>query len=176
MAITPPTDLVLDVMRAAGPDASDALASRLGRVGPASTTATADQALAFNETMKSEAKAAAPASSDILPLGHHESRKASPYEKFEAFVLRSFVESMLPSEESGFYGDGAGANIWRSMMAEQVGDQIAKDGGIGIAEMLERRAEQSKSGQLADISTDAATAGMNAVKARASVLQGLEDL
>ncbi|WP_416186596.1 rod-binding protein [Fulvimarina uroteuthidis] len=60
----------------------------------------------------------------------------SPMQQFEAFALRSFVESMLPSEATNFFGAGTAGNIWRSMMAEQLGNQLARGGGIGIADMI----------------------------------------
>lgn len=72
-------------------------------------------------------------------LVRHEARKVSPEEKFEGFVLRTFVEEMLPSEEGGFFGTGMAGNVWRSMLAEQIGDELAASGGVGIAEMLAKR-------------------------------------
>ena len=72
------------------------------------------------------------------PRVAHEVDKLSPMQEFESFALRSFVESMLPSEASNFFGSGTAGNIWRSMMAEQIGEQIARAGGIGIAETIAR--------------------------------------
>ncbi|EAU41515.1 hypothetical protein FP2506_13819 [Fulvimarina pelagi HTCC2506] len=72
------------------------------------------------------------------PRAAHEVDKLSPLQEFESFALRSFVESMLPSEASNFFGSGTAGNIWRSMMAEQIGEQITRAGGIGIAEMVAR--------------------------------------
>ena len=63
----------------------------------------------------------------------------SPTRQFESFVLRSFVESMLPQENSEYFGTGTAGKIWKSMLAERIGDEMAKDGGIGIADMLEKR-------------------------------------
>lgn len=56
--------------------------------------------------------------------------------QFESFVLRSFVETMLPKDNSSFFGSGTAGGIWRSMMAERLGDEIAAAGGIGIADLL----------------------------------------
>ncbi len=71
---------------------------------------------------------------------HHQSSRSAelrPLQKFESFVLRSFVESMLPSENTSFFGTGTAGNIWRSMLAEHIGDEMASAGGVGIAKMLE---------------------------------------
>lgn len=63
----------------------------------------------------------------------------SPTQQFESFVLRSFVETMLPKDNESFFGSGTAGSIWKSMLAERIGDEMAKDGGIGIAELLEKR-------------------------------------
>jgi flagellar protein FlgJ len=67
----------------------------------------------------------------------------SPTQQFESFVLRSFVESMLPQENSEYFGTGTAGKIWKSMLAERIGDEMAKDGGIGIAEMLGERGSKA---------------------------------
>ncbi|ADZ72282.1 rod-binding protein [Polymorphum gilvum] len=141
MAIAPPTDLVLDVARAADPQALRAAADKLQRLayaaGPGSES--------FSETLGQ-------ASSDAVPVHlrssaasarvamHNETtlagRAASPVQKFEALVLQQFVESMLPDDAESVFGSGTAGGIWKSMLAEQIGTQIAARGGIGIAEIL----------------------------------------
>ncbi|ORE97985.1 rod-binding protein [Aurantimonas sp. 22II-16-19i] len=83
------------------------------------------------------------AETTIRPLVKHEARKAPPLEQFEGFVLRTFIESMLPSENSAFFGEGTAGSIWRSMMAEEIGNEIAKAGGIGIADTIARKDDPS---------------------------------
>jgi Rod binding domain-containing protein len=58
------------------------------------------------------------------------------YRKFEAFVLQVFVETMLPQKADDLFGKGTAGGIWRSMMAEQLGNQLAQGKGIGIAKQL----------------------------------------
>ena len=74
-----------------------------------------------------------------MNLVKHEVRKAPPLEQFEGFVLRTFIESMLPTENSAFFGEGTAGSIWRSMMAEEIGNEIAKGGGIGIADTIAKK-------------------------------------
>ena len=50
--------------------------------------------------------------------------------------MTSFVESMLP-KDAELFGDKQSAGVYRSMMAEQFANQIAKAGGIGIAKAVE---------------------------------------
>lgn len=62
-----------------------------------------------------------------------------PAQQFEAFVLQSFVESMLPKEDSAYFGEGTAGTIWKSMLAERIGAEMAAAGGVGIAAILEKR-------------------------------------
>ena len=54
---------------------------------------------------------------------------------FEAVVLRTFVEAMLPEE--GF-GNGTAGHMWRGQMAGVLADTLTKGGGIGIAAALRK--------------------------------------
>jgi Rod binding domain-containing protein len=57
-------------------------------------------------------------------------------EKFEAFVLQTWLETLLPKTEGGSFGTDGSANVWRSMMAEQLGMQLARSGGVGLQKIL----------------------------------------
>ena len=58
------------------------------------------------------------------------------YRDFEAMVLKSFIGSMLPAEAANLYGSGTAGDIWKGMMAEQLGKALAEGGGLGIASQL----------------------------------------
>ena len=145
MIVTPPTDLVLDVLqsadpvtqraataklealRSAGADFSAELDSRVGETTSATgdqSATTADAGAVLGATGAASARVVnAPPSSDV-------------YRKFEAFVLQVFVETMLPEQAQDIFGKGTAGGIWRSMLAEQLGNQLAKGKGIGIAKQL----------------------------------------
>ena len=91
------------------------------------------------KTTADTAKATVPEKSISYVYRGSKSGVMSPTQQFESFVLRSFVESMLPQENSEYFGTGTAGKIWKSMLAERIGDEMAKDGGIGIADMLEKR-------------------------------------
>ncbi len=57
-------------------------------------------------------------------------------EKLEAAVLQSFVKSMLPKDMETVYGGGTAGSMWQGLMAEQLANQLAKSGAVGLAEML----------------------------------------
>ena len=66
--------------------------------------------------------------------------QASPEQRFEAFLLQKFVSEMLPGNAESFFGKGNAGEIWKSLLAEQLGEQIAQSGVTGIAERLSRQA------------------------------------
>lgn len=140
MAISPPSDLVLDVVRAADP----------AQVQEAQAKLKSNRA-AFEATSLAEAGAGFQAAVGILNRDAATSGAAATVSaaggkaavpehlrKFESMVLQNFVKSMLPSDSEEIYGKGTAGEIWRGMMAEQLGESIAKGGGIGIAESLAR--------------------------------------
>ncbi|NBN79358.1 hypothetical protein GWI72_13860 [Microvirga tunisiensis] len=149
MAIAPPTDLVLDVARAADPGTARLAAARLERLSYAAAMPGAasgvDEGL-FSEALDAAAAGdAGPADVSALPGGGGPSRVAmlnatavangslSPAQKFEAMILQQFVDGMMPDDAASVYGAGMAGSMWKSMLAEQISTQIAARGGIGIA-------------------------------------------
>ncbi len=55
---------------------------------------------------------------------------------FEAFVLQSFIQEMLPDGADSVVGKGIAGEVWKSMLAENVAKEIAKSGDIGIASRI----------------------------------------
>jgi hypothetical protein len=130
-------DLITDVINAADPAAQRNAASRLERMTPA-------QQAEFASVLKGEFTAgqaqspAAPLGAPVptTPMIRQSEGSNGVYRKFEAFVLQMFVEAMLPKDSEQVFGKGSAGNIWRSMMAEQIGNEVAKGKGIGIAQQL----------------------------------------
>lgn len=120
MAIATSGDLILDVVRAADPAAAEAARAKL-----ASFTARAEGA-------KFDPATAVPGA----PRGKAATPEA--FARFEAMVLQSFIQTMLPEDTESVYGGGMAGEMWQSMLAEQLGTTIAKRGGIGIAERVLR--------------------------------------
>ena len=54
-------------------------------------------------------------------------------------TLATMIEAAMPDDASSAYGSGTAGSVWKSMMAEQLGKQMAKAGGIGLASQLEAR-------------------------------------
>ena len=54
---------------------------------------------------------------------------------------------MLPDESEDVYGKGNAGEMWKSMMAEQLGTTLAESGGVGIAEQMYDQALQRVRGE-----------------------------
>ena len=63
-------------------------------------------------------------------------RRLDAYGQFEAFVLQSCIQSMLPRNATNVYGKGSAGEFWRSMLAEKMGEELARSGQVGIARRL----------------------------------------
>ncbi|RWO96952.1 rod-binding protein, partial [Mesorhizobium sp.] len=61
---------------------------------------------------------------------------ANKFKKFEAMVLQTFIQNMLPKDTEGVYGKGLAGDMWKSQLAERVADVMAERGGIGIAKSM----------------------------------------
>ncbi len=136
MSIFPATDIISDVARAADPGKVRTAIKRLEDIG-GEKLLNADASFAVTKAalapVRIEARpmtidGAAPTATRTEPL--------DPMQKFEAFLLQSWLEALLPKEGSGAYGHGPGADIWRSMMAEQLSTQVVRAGGVGLHRLL----------------------------------------
>ena len=141
MIVTATSDLVLDVLDAADPVSQRAATAKLDALKSSDTdfsatmdaeakAATADQSAAKIAETQSSAINGAPVQVIKAPAS------GEVYRKFEAFILQTFVETMLPKESEQVFGKGTAGGIWKSMLAEQLGAQLAKGKGIGIAKQL----------------------------------------
>jgi flagellar protein FlgJ len=145
MAIQPPSDIVLDVARAADPERAAAVARRLtGLAAPADATdAGADFSAALDQANPAPSTASAPIAgafdmrARLADTAQAQSDKAKQAQvQFEAVLLNSFVSEMLPKDTPEAYGQGLAGEMWRSMLADQVSRKIASSGTLGIGQRL----------------------------------------
>lgn len=142
MAISPPSDIVLDVARAADPDAvGSARAALANRTSPAFVS---DASFTVSGTVAG--MTTGPAATD---------KTANSMKKFEAMVLQTFIQNMLPKNAEDVYGKGMAGDMWKSLMAQQMADALADRGGIGIADKLlkDRYVDGDKTLPLGPVST-----------------------
>ncbi|MCO6051072.1 rod-binding protein [Mesorhizobium sp. RP14(2022)] len=124
MAISPVSDIVKDVVDAAEPQAVAAARARLAQSAvPAS--AESFETVAANLDVKPAADAVARPAQEL-----------DPTQKFEAMVLGTFMETLLPDDTESAYGGGMAGGMWKSLLAQKLGTELAQRGGIGIADRL----------------------------------------
>lgn len=136
MSIQPPSDIVLDVAQAADPVKSMAATQRLMRIaGP--DTASGD----FSEVLENVSTPPNNAanlrtrlnfmggSPGINQLGPADAQTKA-YKGLEALIFQNLFETTLPHDES--LGPGMAGDVWRSMLAEQLGKQTANMIDLGI--------------------------------------------
>ena len=161
MAVTIPSDLVLDVMRNATP-------LRTGRVAgieiPAVETGGSPKPF-FSGVLNGLSRVKEPgdeliggvleavdggiatsAINRLQALGEDfhaantataDAKHASPQVAFEQMVIRSMFETMLPAANSGIYGqEGSSSGVWRSLFADSLATAYVDSGGLGIAVSL----------------------------------------
>ena len=176
MAINPPSDLVMDVARAADPQAYRLAAERLksisantGPTGAGADTGLPRNFVRFSESLGSGVR--------VNPESQNATNPA--YRKFEAFMLQSFVQSMFTSDTTATFGKGIAGEYWKSMMAEAMANKMADTGGVGIARMLEaqaalkQRAENSATLALGDVVNDLGQ-GMSKDAVSKDIIHGFE--
>lgn len=147
MAINPPSDIVLDAVLAADPAKYRAAAERLRRAAGDAGAVDADFATTISELQdwqtsitREDAPAGvqspSPTSPPVMARASGASKPPDAYAQLEAFVLQSFIQSMLPQNAQGFFGKGTAGDVWKSMLAEKLGAQIASSGQVGLAKRL----------------------------------------
>lgn len=137
MAVSLPSDLIVDVMRNADSSRRGAAVARLRSLGETDFASAVDgiaRAAPVQEVVA--ASFASPALSSSPGRVKHMAGNVEAYRGFEHMVLRNLFESLLPEEKSGAFGGGPSAGVWRSMAADQLAGVYAAGGGVGIARML----------------------------------------
>jgi len=133
MAISPLSDIVLDVTRAADPQTYRASVEKLQQ--SRAVTGVKFDALSHSLAMENMRPPATVKEQAALE---------NPHRQFEAFMLQSFIMNMFTSDTSSVFGKGAGADFWKGMLAEKLADEMAQGGGIGVARLLDERARADK--------------------------------
>nr|WP_246451053.1 rod-binding protein [Rhizobium paranaense] len=128
--------MVLDVVKAANPADVQAAQEKLAANRAAfAATSLAENGNGFASTVSALDSAATKAGLSNANTHTAQTKVPQAYHKFEAMVLQNFVKNMLPNSET-LYGKGSAGEIWKGMMAEQLGNTLAKNGGVGIAEQM----------------------------------------
>jgi flagellar protein FlgJ len=174
MAFNPSTDVVQEVLNAADPSRASVATQRLTAL--ASSNAPAADFSADLDRVASSAPAipaplasAADARSRLAETPNGSDRLNQAKAQFEAMMLTPLVGEMLPKDASNVFGSGTAGDMWRSMLAEQVSQQIAKSGKLGLARRLFATHELAPRGGVAHLG-QAAKAASDAAQMSANIL------
>jgi hypothetical protein len=147
MAINPGSDLLTDALLAAEPQRAKAASERLAALAVNSGS----EAPAFEEALAAESPAPvavaskSPLTVSVGSQATFVAKPAHPYQQFEAVMLKSFFETMLPSKANSVFGSGLAGDVWKSMFAQSLATAVSETKGVGVARQLEARAQNNKS-------------------------------
>lgn len=152
MAISTKTDIVLGVSLAADPlkymeamerlrqldpgqggDFSSVLSEQGAHGRNAGSTGDLSQGAGPEDALGTGPQVPTPAQA---PVRRKASGPKDVYGQLEAFVMQTFIQSMLPKDATAVFGKGTAGEVWRSMMAEKMGAEAARSGKLGIASRL----------------------------------------
>ena len=83
--------------------------------------------------------AARGASNAQIKPGMNAAQARQAAEDFEAVFISQMLSPMFESlQDDGYFGGGPGEDIYRSMLVEQYGKSIARAGGFGLSDSVNR--------------------------------------
>lgn len=123
MSIRPPTDLVLDVVRAADPARAAAASARLARADAATPSQPFDAAMRLASAKPAQSPGQAP-------------KKDAVGQGLEELLMRQMVQDALPKKAAAVYGAGTAGDVWRGFFAEQLAKAMTNSGRVGLASHL----------------------------------------
>ncbi len=134
MAISPASDLILDVARAADPQKAMATTKALA-------AASGDVSSEFVAALDRLPPAAAPPrgltyKNPVVSLTERETPARKAEIGLEGMLLKNMIDQMLPKDASDVYGAGVAGDVWKSMLSEKIAGEIAKSGALKIGERL----------------------------------------
>jgi hypothetical protein len=133
VSISPVSDIVLDVIKAADPVTSKAAIERLSRLSEGSKA----QATGFDHVFSSFSLR--PSEHPPVRDGTH-TRSTGPapdartkaYKGLEQLVLRTLIDTVLPKDTSGFFGNGSAGNIYRSFLTDELAAVMSRSVDLHI--------------------------------------------
>ncbi len=137
MAISPPSDLVLDVVQAANP-ADVQAAQEKARGNRAAFARYQPRGKRQWFRLHVDALNSAATQAGLSNANTHTAPTKVPqvYRKFESHGAAEFRKEHAAEQRNTLWQRAPPAEIWKGMMAEQLGNTLAKNGGVGIAEKM----------------------------------------
>jgi hypothetical protein len=126
MSIRPPSDLVIDVVRAADPARAAAASQRLARAEAATP---AGSLAPFDARMNVAAAKAAPG----VNANSSANANAKVGQGLEELLMRQMLQDALPKKAEAVFGAGTAGEIWRGFFAEHLAHALSASGRVGLS-------------------------------------------
>jgi hypothetical protein len=135
MAISPASDIILDVARAADPQKASATTRALAEGAGAG-----EAAAAFSQALDGVSAPTTGIYSYHNPgattLGATGSAAQKATVGLESVLLKNFIDQMLPKDAVDVFGGGVAGDVWKSMLSEKIADEVAKSGALKLGKRL----------------------------------------
>jgi Rod binding domain-containing protein len=95
--------------------------------------------------------------------------------QFESVLLNNFIGEMLPKDAPDAFGKGVAGDMWRSMLAEKIADQLAGAGTLGIGRRLFATHPMSASAALGEPAQGSGSGRIDATQSSANALSAPSD-
>ncbi len=142
MSIKPPSDIVLDVAKAADPMTALAATRKLTQVAGFDRAEPEDfSSVYMSDSGESAQQRVVSGVNNMLgsnggaPAGIKVDGdpRTKAFKGLEQLVLKQLVETMLPKDAVEMFGHGTAGDVWRSMLADQLATQIGKTVDLGLS-------------------------------------------
>lgn len=128
MGVSSGIDLIAGVLRNAPGQNVEGAADPFEATSRVARAAPAEGQASFGDVVRSaiegQTKPAEYTSADLVRV--EKPKKQDGEEMLQRLLLNTVVEAMLPKDVTSFTGSGTAGNIWRSMLAEQVAEEMSK--------------------------------------------------
>jgi len=158
VSITPASDIVLEVARAADPARSATATARLARLAkdePASGATFAEVVEANRLELLEVHGGSALAPGVGARTKQRPDTRADAVKGLEQLVLQKLVEAMLPKGTGTLFGRGTAGEVWRSMLAQQLAAQIGSSVDLGVGRAVPWLTRSETTAPVADRRDDA---------------------
>jgi peptidoglycan hydrolase FlgJ len=131
VSISPVSDIVFDVAKAADPAKCRAASERLANNGAASPAQSGSFAFTLNSAIAGVPDASSLSASAASKQPQQRNPGTIAHKGLEQLVWKTLVESMLPKDSPVLFGSGTAGDIWRSMLADQLAAGIGNAVDLG---------------------------------------------
>ena len=142
MTIQPVSDIILDVANAADPARAAAAKQRLAEAAGGYFTHLFSNTSHSNDHSWSDVSRARFFSDTSGRASSGAGTSDDAKRGLETLIAKMLIETMLPKESEASFGKGTAGNVWRSMMADRLAEDLTRGSGLGILKNVSLQREK----------------------------------